>query len=572
MMTMKGLLLALISIILPISLMHAQEVQIKSDFQGRHHMKDPSELQRMDEVGKGFLPTNAPVAPVRNIAEFNRMGGVLIAYDGGFGIPLALIAEMSQDTKVWTIVSSNSIKNYVTSLYQSAGVNLANAEFLVKPINSYWTRDYGPWFIIDGNNEVGVVNFPYNRPRPYDDAIPGHIANEFGLNLYNMNLIHTGGNYMTDGMGVSASTDLVADENPALSSAQIDQLVSDYLGVHTYYLNDDPLGLYIEHIDCWGKFLDVDKILIAEVPPSDPRYSDYEAVASFYSSHLSSYGTPYEVHRAYSPNGQPYTNSLILNNKVLVPVVSGSGSNWNDTAIARYEQAMPGYDVIPFTQYNAAPWQTTDALHCRAKGLADTYILDILHAPVVGDQAPSPQFNLSARIVATSGQGLVEDSIYCKYRLNGGSWSIQQMQPDTGMYWSCSLPGFSAGTDIDYVIYAQDSSGRKESHPFIGDADPHQFAVRNIVNIPEEKQRTRLRIYPNPAEDHTFINFSSWEAGPVTISVYTLEGKLLYSRSWTDIPPGKHQWPLNTASWPGGLYLLSIHSAHGKFTSQLVVK
>lgn len=559
---------------LPFLLVEGQEHKQSTEFQGLHHMKNPSELLKMDQVGQGFIPTIAPLAPVRNIAEFNRMEGVLVAYDYGFGIPISLIAEMSEDCKVWTIVPSAGNQTTVNNLYSSNGVNLSNVQYMVRPIDSYWTRDFGPWFIVDGNEQVGIVDFPYNRPRPSDDIIPQYVANDMGINIFNMNLVHTGGNYMTDGMGISASTQLVATENSSLSAAQIDQLVMDYLGVHSYYLNDDPLGLYIQHIDCWGKFLDVDKILISEVPMSDPRYNDFEAVASFYASHLSSYGTPYDVIRVYSPNGQPYTNSLILNEKVLVPIVSGTGSVWNDTAIARYQQAMPGYEVIGFTQNSSAPWQSTDALHCRTKGLADRDLLDIRHMPLLGEVQPQSQYDIAAKVIPCSGSGVIPDSMYCCVRLNGGGWDTLPLLADTARWWRLVLPGYTPGTQVDYYIHASDSSGRNETHPFIGEPDPHSFTVRNIVGAGEGSplEKIRLRVFPNPAVEQSFVNFSTWSEGPVKISVFAPDGKQISVDSWERVPEGKHQWRLDLNGWARGMYFVHLETVHGPISSKLIVK
>ncbi len=179
-----------------------------------------------------------------------------------------------------------------------------------------------------------------------------------------MDLIHTGGNYMTDGMGISASSELVWEENPSLTHEEIDGLVDDYLGIETYHVIPDPNNTYIDHIDCWAKFLDVDKILIRSVPESHPQYDEIEATADYFAEQTSSYGNLYEVYRAYTPNNEPYTNSLILNKKVLVPI---TGSSYDDEAIESYELAMPGYEVIGFS----GSWQSTDALHCRTKGIAD---------------------------------------------------------------------------------------------------------------------------------------------------------------------------------------------------------
>jgi len=92
------------------------------------------------------------------------MKGVLIRYP--FGISYALIKEMSLDATVFTIVSGQSQENTVRNNYTQQGVNLDNCEFIHAPTNSYWTRDYGPWFIAAGNQKISIVDFPYNRPAP----------------------------------------------------------------------------------------------------------------------------------------------------------------------------------------------------------------------------------------------------------------------------------------------------------------------------------------------------------------------------------------------------------------------
>ena len=176
------------------------------------HWLTPEEQGRLDEVGRDFYETDPPPGVVRNIAEFERMEGVLIRYP--FGITTTLIAEMSQDITVTTIVTGPSQENTVRNTYDSAGVNLDNCNFIHAPSNSYWTRDYGPWYVMYGTAQVGIVNFPYNRPRPDDNDIPIRVSEHLGIELFGMNLIHTGGNWMCDGMGIASSSELVWEENP----------------------------------------------------------------------------------------------------------------------------------------------------------------------------------------------------------------------------------------------------------------------------------------------------------------------------------------------------------------------
>jgi agmatine/peptidylarginine deiminase len=120
------------------------------------------------------VPTPPPVGELRPIAEYEPAEAVLVRYP--FGIPISLIKEMAKDTKVITIVSSASQQNTVLVQYNSNGVNTANCEFLVANTDSYWTRDYGPWFMAVDNSEVAMYDFNYNRPRPQDNQINSKLA------------------------------------------------------------------------------------------------------------------------------------------------------------------------------------------------------------------------------------------------------------------------------------------------------------------------------------------------------------------------------------------------------------
>ena len=67
------------------------------------------------------------------------MQGVLIRYP--FGIPMSLIAEMSQDITVTTIVANQSQQNTVLSQYSDNGVNKENSEFIIAHTDTYCTSD-----------------------------------------------------------------------------------------------------------------------------------------------------------------------------------------------------------------------------------------------------------------------------------------------------------------------------------------------------------------------------------------------------------------------------------------------
>lgn len=432
------------------------------------------EMQRLDEVGKNHRGTAPPTGVIRNPAEWEPSEGVIIRWP--LGISISLVAEMSEDVMVTTIVANSSQGTSAHNAYTSGGVNMKNTQFIIAPTNSIWTRDYGPWFIFQ-DKQLAIVDHIYNRPRPYDDVIPQVIGSEWGLAVYGMDLIHTGGNHMSDGLGMSMSTRLVYNENPDKTEVEVDSIMLAYLG-NDYTVLDYIESGGIHHIDCWAKFLNPTTILIKDVSPGHPSYNLLNARADYLSQQMSAWGQPYTIVRIYCPYGTAYTNSLILNKKVLVPVF---GSSYDTTALRVYEEAMPGYEVLGFT----GSWYDDDAIHCRAMGVPDKEMLFIHHVPLTGRTGDTlNDYLISATILACSDSLLVDDSLKVYFSVNGGPWDYTTLnasrQPDSFYGY---IPAQGPGSQISYYLKVADYSGRVETHPYIGEPGAHTFAVNITPQI-----------------------------------------------------------------------------------------
>jgi len=377
---------------------------------------------------------------------------------------------------------------------------MANVSYMNYSTETYWVRDYGPWFIAYGDEEIGVVNFKYNRNRPTDDEIPMHYAEASDLEWFGMNVTHTGGNFMSDGYSQGVNTDLIIDENTQ-SLEEMNEKFASYLGITNMHTTEDPLGDYIKHVDCWGKYLDVDKILISRVPESHGQYDEYEAVATYFENTISSYGTPLQVFRADIPgNNQitPFTNSLILNGKVFVPI---TGTTYDAAALEVYETAMPGYEIIPISP-GPQGWLNTDALHCRAHEIADDEMLYIAHQPVISAEVNAP-IEINAAYIAYSDAELVSSELNLFYQINGGDFTEVAMTQVDGNNYSAAIPAQIALTEIGYYIHGEDQAGKIANHPYIGSADPHTFLVgRPIMAV--STNNIELTIAPGNSEDTTF--------------------------------------------------------------------
>ena len=469
-------LLVFASMMSTMGYMNAQaQTKEAPDWRKLHYLSE-EEMHTPVRRSINFTETPAPTEAPRFVAEFEPMQGVTIRYP--LGIPLSLVKSLAENCQVYCIVQSSQ-QSSARSSFTNAGVNMSRVTFVIANSDSYWVRDYGPWYIFAGKTPA-IVDNVYNRPRPNDDAIPQTFATFWDIPLYSMNLQHTGGNMMEDGRGHGVSDDLVISENNN-NEANVRQKMLDYLGIDNYHITIDPQGEYIAHVDCWGKYLAPDKILIAKLPQSNSRYQYYEAVANYFATTNCCWGYPYKVYRVEEPGGStlaPYTNSLILNKHVYVPL--GSNSTYNERALQVYRDAMPGYEVIGVsnTSYSTG-WQNTDALHCRTRGVMDFEMLFVDHRNVLfGTQECGDSIAVTSKFIAYSGKPLKEDSLLVYYSIDNGPYQTAHMtatgNPDEYVGY---IKGYHQASEVDYYVFGADESGHRYQQPVFGELDPHHFTV-----------------------------------------------------------------------------------------------
>ena len=512
---MKKILLSLIAFTLCLSIKVNAQEQKTPDWKRWHYL---SEEEMYTPVrNENFVETDPPTGTPRFVAEFEPMQGVMIRYP--LGIPTSLVAQLSNNCHVYCIVSS-SYQSSAQSSFQNAGVNMENVTWVNAPSDSYWVRDYGPWYIFEDRNPAIVDNI-YNRPRPNDDNMSGVFANFWQIPMYGMNLQHTGGNMMEDGRGHGVSDNLVFQEN-GNNETNVRNKMRDYLGIDPYHVTIDPQGDYIAHVDCWGKYLAPDKILIAQLPSSSSQYALYEQVANYFATTNCCWGYPYHVYRVQEPGGStlaPYTNSLILNKSVYVPL--GTNSNYNNQALAVYQEAMPGYEIVGVTNNDwSTGWENTDALHCRTRGVMDFNMLFVDHRDVLhGTQDWQPEYPVVSKFIAYSGEPLKADSLLVYYSINGGAYQVAHMtatgEPDE---YVGNITGFQGGDEIDYYVFGADESNHRYTQPVFAELDPHHFTVG------PHSPSGELVITPS-----TVYVVSDWEAVPFYITNETSDDVVIES-------------------------------------------
>lgn len=417
--------------------------------------------EMMRNLPPSFGPTDdPPPGPVIPVAEWEPATGVLVTYP--LNIPIELVAEMAEDVDVWSVVNNESNMQQAIQEYLRAGIDTANCKFLINGFwSTPWTRDFGPWYIFNGDDEQGIINHIYYGGIPCTQ-VPPMLGDTLGIPVYDTGLHAEGGNYMTDGMGTAITTTYTYYGNEPLTPDQIDGIFAEYLGINNLVTVPHPWGTMVPHIDCHAKLLDPGRIIVIE---TDPPNAIIESNVEYWSTLMSSYGRPYEILRM---PGLGYANSLMLNDKVLVALSGGPGDS---IAVATFQAALPGYEAMGFYDPD---FSFLDALHCRTHEMADRHMLRIVHVPVHDCENTGSDYHLEAYIRPYSNEPLV-GSPYIVWNVDGGNYNYTPMTYVSGYEYEGSIPHQPDGSNIYYYLEAEDATGRVENHPYIGSGNPHHF-------------------------------------------------------------------------------------------------
>lgn len=443
-------------------------------------------------LSEGTITAN-PASPVRTMAEWEPLDGIVITWISYQAILRQIVQHAQKEGTVYIVCSDSiTVKNYLTS----GGVPHTNLKFVITGFNSIWIRDYGPWSVYTNDaDSLLFIDWTYNRPRPLDDIIPVTLGNYLGVPVYQNTiepdkLTNTGGNFMTDGLGKGFASKLVLQENTNKTEAQINSIVSRYMGIDNYIKMETLPYDGIHHIDMHMKLLDEETLLVGQYPAGISDGPQIEAnLAYVLNNFQSAYGRPYRVIRIPMPpdaqgrwpsNGGHYrtfTNSTFVNKTVIVPTYA---LQYDTTALRIYREAMPGYTIAGIDCNQIIP--ASGAIHCINKEIGLKNTIFISHKPLRDFNIPLDieGFRISAYIKSNSAisNPVLKWSIDTANGFN--SVAMSMFTPDS---FYAHIPSQSYGTKVHYYIEAQNSSGLTVSKPLVAPGGNYQFFADNPLPV-----------------------------------------------------------------------------------------
>lgn len=255
-------------------------------------------------------------------------------------------------------------KKSIIEALEYANVDMTRVDFYVFPTDDVWSRDNGPIFVFDEDDNLLIQNWQFNgwgNKTPYtnDNAIPGKVGHALGMDVINIDMVMEGGALELDGKGTLFSTlSCVNNDNrtPEYSLEEIEDYLMKYYGVTNFVWLDGVAGEDItdNHIDGIIKVVDETLIITSEEYNLDPIELDDEDDAKKLLTAKNAFGQPYEFvflpetkHNVVEVEGEKikgaYLNFYVGNKVVLVP-------NYDDpndaVANAIIQNAYPNREVV----------------------------------------------------------------------------------------------------------------------------------------------------------------------------------------------------------------------------------
>lgn len=524
-----------------------------------------------------------PSSPVRNVAEWEEMDGVAISWKSYTSVLTEIVREIKNDCDIYIVCEdSNSVKNTLSS----AGVTLTNLYYLEKDFGSYyqstvWIRDFGPNNVYTNDvDSLLLVDWIYNRPRPADDTVSSVIADRFNIPLYETTqapyeLIHTGGNFMSDGFGTGFSSNLVLNENPSLTSAQVDNIMNSFMGINRYIKMTTLPYDGIHHIDMHIKLLDEETLLVGEYPVGVADGPQIETNLQYILNNFNSvYGTPYKVVRIpmppdgnYYPNSGgdylTYTNSLIINKTVIVPQYY---EEYDTVALRIYREAMPGYNIVGINSNQTIG--SSGSLHCITHEIAAKDPLLISHQELNDTNDNINDYQVDARIMHRS--GIQNATLF--YRTNSTAAFMPVIMTLTDVLtntWTGYIPAQTNSVFVDYYIEANAVSGKQQVRPMPAPTGFWTFHVDGLIDIFDNLLLANIHSF----DKTLFVKLAKSESeSEVKISVHNTYGQKI-----TEVYVGKisnlyDKKSFNLSELPTGIYIVSVQTQEKTLNKKIYIK
>ncbi len=348
----------------------------------------PEEAQRLYNRPKTNPPPKFdPKSQWPRIAgEFEKQNAILISISELLPQHASVFKRIAELTEnhVPLIVLFNDTTQVLEALkvLQKSTQKLEHVRFMHLKLDTVWLRDFGPVLAEQEDKGVMSIDFFYNGQRPTDDHFPREWAKLTSAEHNSVPWTIQGGNLLCNGGGLALTTTRVYDDNKVtfkrrpgvdIEKEQREFVIRQfktYTNLKHIEVLEPLRNEQTKHVDMFASFVNSTEVLVAKLNPRlDPlnaRVLDYNAQRL---QRIKIDGKPLTVHRIPIPvrrgtSWSPYTNAIIANKLIMMPVMRTDDRTTMREAINVYRKTFPDHRVTTVDITSMAKLQ--GALHCMS--------------------------------------------------------------------------------------------------------------------------------------------------------------------------------------------------------------
>ena len=543
-----------------------------------------------------------PFQNLRCMAEWEEIQALTIAWVGYPGILKQIVAAAQTETQV-IILSEDpqATENYLLSNQGTTALpNLDNVTIVNAQYDSVWMRDYAANPVYGSEvDDLILVDWIYNRPRPNDDASPEAIAAELNIPLYTLteaptDLVNTGGNWMSDGFGTAFASELILEENAVnnpynvtpKSVNDIDAIMTEWLGIDRYIKMTTLPYDGIHHIDMHMKLLDEETLLVGEYPEGIADGPQINANIEYVLNNFQSkWGTPFKVVRipmppstsGLWPSSSPtpgyyrtYSNAVFVNKTVILPTYR---EEYDTTAIRIWQEALPGYRIVGIDSDNQSEpiIAASGAIHCitHSVGVQDPMLIS--HQPLPDTDNTIDDYRVEAYINHRS--GISNAKLFYKTSLAANYEEVSMTDVGNHLF-EAYIPAQPEGTTVYYYVQGTSVSGKVLNRPMPAPEGYWSFRVLGeiVATIEEATEQTFGKVFPNPASELTCIKLQLNSGQEGEIQLFNSVGQQIAVLKKGTFSPGESTHFFDASPYASGSYYLRFSSTNVNATYPLMIK
>jgi agmatine deiminase len=398
-------------------------------------------------------------------------------------------------------------------------------------------------------------------------------------------LVHTGGNFMSDGAGTAFSSELVLEENgpngefnqTVRDEASVDAIMQQFMGISNYIKMTALPFDGINHIDMHMKLLDEETLLVGEFPVGQSDGPQLEMnLEGIMADEVSVYGDPFRLVRIpmpsstsgnYPPNAsyRTFANNVFINGTVLVPTYR---TEYDTIGLRILNEQLPGYRIIGIdcdSEQNIIA--QSGAIHCITKTIGVRDPLLIRHQRLVDTQNSSTPYPVEAYIRHRS--GIATATIFWSTAPDGPFWTVPMAPAGDGI-WQGAIPAQAGGTIVYYYIHAEAISGKEQVRPIVAPNGYWSFRVTGLPTGVAESEVLRItEVFPNPASAVVSVGVDVPCCAPVKVELVDAVGRSVRV-AHSGPAPADGRIFIDVADLPAAPYLVVLTSSGGRTIAPMI--